>query len=150
DSFRVNEIRRRFTMTGNVYVWSPRGIASRLRSFLLLGALAAGLAPALFSQATEGSILGTVTDSSGSVVPGTRIQLTSVETGLVRNTVSNGAGEYVVANLPPGSYKVTAEITGFKKSEQPAVELTVKARLRVDLRMEVGEATQTVQVEGSA
>src|SRR5215813_1327591 len=101
----------------NSYTSSPRALRFRLRNFLLLGALAAGLAPALFAQATEGSILGTVTDPSGSVVPGARIQLTGVETGLVRKTVSNSTGEYVVANLPPGSYKVVAEMGGFKKSE---------------------------------
>ncbi len=121
-----------------------------MRHFLISVLLAAVLAPALMGQATEGSILGTVTDPSGSVVPGARIQLTGVDTGLVRSTVSNSAGEYVVSNLPPGSYRVAAEMSGFKKSEQPAVELAVKARVRVDLRMEVGEATQTVKVEGSA
>ena len=131
-------------------VCSPRGLWSGVRSILVLGLLAANMSPALLAQATEGSILGTVTDPSGLVVAGARIQLTGEATGLVRTTISNGAGEYVVANLPLGSYKVAAEMTGFKRSEQPAVELTVKARVRVDLRLQVGEATQTVKVEATA
>ena len=131
---------------------TPLSAASRrLASCAAVGYLLAVLAsPALFAQATEGSILGTVTDASGALVSGARVRLTSVETGFVRDTLTNNDGEYVAANLPPGSYTVDAEMTGFKRSQHPAVELTVKARVRVDLRLEVGEVSQAVEVAGAA
>lgn len=119
------------------------GLLPGMPNRLIFGVLATAIiGPALFAQATEGSILGTVTDSSGGAVVGAHIRLTGVDTGLARTTNSNLVGEYLVANLPPGSYKVIAEMTGFKRSEQPAVELTLKARVRVDLRMEVAKSAR--------
>ncbi len=101
------------------------------------------------AQATEGSILGTITDSSGGAVPGATVSVTSVQTNAVRTTLTNDVGEYVVTNLPLGSYTVSAEMTGFKKAVYPRVEITVKARVRVNLRLEVGEVSQTVEVLGA-
>src|SRR5262249_48392880 len=102
-----------------------------------------------FGQATEGTILGTVADASGAVMPAASITVTNVGTGVARTTQTNEAGEYTVTNLPLGFYSVSAEATGFKKAVQPPVEVTVKARIRVDLKLEVGETTQSVEVTGA-
>lgn len=101
---------------------------------------------AAYSQATEGSILGTVIDASGAPVSGARIEVTGVKTGLRRITLTDASGGYVVSALPIGLYTVSAEQTGFKKAVFPEIELTVKARMRADLRLEVGQLTESVSV----
>jgi len=90
------------------------------------------------AQATEGSILGVVTDPSGSVLVGAQITVTNTQTNFPRNTVTNSSGEYVVSNLPIGTYKVTSEMAGFSTDIESPVELTVKARVRVDFTMHTG------------
>src|SRR6266478_1688090 len=67
----------------------------------LLAALSAGLA---FSQAVNGSLLGTVTDSSGGSVPNARVTITDVNTGVSRNATTNQSGNYTFSDLPPGTY----------------------------------------------
>ncbi|MFN7920231.1 MAG: carboxypeptidase regulatory-like domain-containing protein [Bryobacteraceae bacterium] len=101
------------------------------------------------SQATEGTILGTVTDPTGAVMPNITVTVTNTLTGVARNTTTDAAGEYVVTNLPLGTYSVSAESSGFKKVVHPPVPITVKARVRVDLALQVGETTQTVEVTGA-
>jgi hypothetical protein len=120
------------------------------RLLILWGLVFCLLTPAgVFGQATEGTILGTVFDPTGAVMPNTTVQVTNTLTGVVRSTTTNAAGEYVVTNLPLGTYTVTAEMTGFKKAVHPPVPLTVKARVRVDLTLEVGDATQSIEVTGA-
>jgi hypothetical protein len=104
----------------------------------------------LLAQATEGSILGTVADSSGAAIPGAKVTVTSVETGISRSTVANQTGDYVVSNLSLGSYTVAVESQGFKRFAHPAVTITVKARVRVDATLQVGDITQTLEVSGAA
>src|SRR5262245_3192538 len=109
------------------------------------------LAPAgAMAQATEGSILGTILDGSGAPVAGARITVTNTGTNYSRTTLSNDTGEYVVSNLPLADYTVTVEMKGFRRSAHPPVQMTVKARLRVDFQLEVGEITQSVQVDDIA
>jgi hypothetical protein len=96
------------------------------------------------------TILGTVTDPSGSVVPNVKIRLTHLETGEVHDVVTNDAGQYVAANLPIGQYNVTAQAPGFKLTARNGVALNVADRARVDFQMELGAATETVTVEAQA
>jgi hypothetical protein len=102
------------------------------------------------AQATEGTILGALTDPSGASVTSAKVSVTSLETGVVRSSVSGQSGEYLVSNLPPGHYSVGVEASGFKKAFEPGVELTVKARVRVDMRLEVGDAAQSIEVVATA
>jgi hypothetical protein len=123
-----------------------------LRSFawgalLLLTLLPAGF---LSGQATEGTILGTVTDNSTAVVPDAQITVTNLDTNFARTTRTNGDGEYVVPDLPIGHYTVTAEKSGFKKAMVPPVEMNLKARVRADLQLQIGETSQTIEVTGAA
>lgn len=115
----------------------------RLAVGLILASMAA------MGQATEGSILGSVLDTSGGAVQGAAVEITNVDTGQKRATVATESGEYVITNVPPGRYTVEAEMRGFKKSVHPAVEVTVKARVRVNLQMTVGEVSQSVEVNST-
>jgi Carboxypeptidase regulatory-like domain len=96
------------------------------------------------------TILGTVTDPSGSVVPNVKIRLTQLETAEVHDVVTNDAGQYVAANLPIGHYNVSAQAAGFKLTERNGVVLNVADRTRVDFQMQLGAATETVSVEANA
>ncbi|MGB7129465.1 MAG: carboxypeptidase regulatory-like domain-containing protein [Candidatus Sulfotelmatobacter sp.] len=100
-------------------------------------------------QATA-TILGTVTDPSGSVVPNVKVTLTQAETGEVRDVVTNDAGQYVAANLPIGHYNISAQAPGFKLTSRNNVTLNVADRARVDFQMQLGSATETVTVEANA
>ena len=104
----------------------------------------------LTAQATEGSILGAVTDPSGSALVGAQITVTNMQTNFPRTTVTNGTGEYVVSNLPIGIYSVTSEMTGFRTNIESPIELTLKARVRVDIKMQTGVVNQSVEVTSSA
>src|SRR5437867_12854618 len=74
-----------------------------ISSLLLLALLSAGLA---FSQAVNGSLVGTITDASGAVVPNANVSMTETNTGVSRSTATGEAGNYVFANVPPGTYTV--------------------------------------------
>ena len=85
-----------------------------LAGLILLTTIA--FATRTFGQATEGSILGTVTDASDAAVAGATVTVASVQTNIARTSVTNDVGEFVVTNLPLGSYVVSAELSGFKKA----------------------------------
>jgi hypothetical protein len=104
----------------------------------------------MLAQATEGSILGAVTDPSGAALVKAQITVTNIQTNFPRTTVTNGLGEYVVANLPIGIYKVTTAVSGFETRTESPIEITVKARVRVDFKMQTGAVAQTVEVTSSA
>src|SRR5215510_6350322 len=102
--------------------------------------------PALRAQAVSGTILGTVQDSSGAAVPGASVTIVNSETGLTRAVTTDSAGEYNAPSLPPGMYNVSAEMRGFKKVSLSGVRLNVDQKARVDLKLEVGDVTESVQV----
>lgn len=119
-----------------------------MRHAFILAALILCLPLVAFAQ--EASIVGTVTDPSGSVVPNVKISITSAETGLVRTINTNDVGQYVVPDLHVGHYSIKAEASGFKTAQQKDVVLQVGDRLRVDFQMQLGGATETVTVEANA
>jgi Carboxypeptidase regulatory-like domain len=104
----------------------------------------------LFAQTYEGRILGTVTDASGAVIVGAKIAVTNTATNVTRNLLSNTAGDYVALNLEAGTYRVTAEASGFKKAESTSVVVQVSRDARVDFRLQPGALSETVQVTGEA
>ena len=114
----------------------------------MLCLLCLGLSFHAFGQ--EATILGTVTDPSGSVVPNVKIRITHVETNEVRNIVTNDTGQYVAADLAVGHYNVSAQASGFKMEEHKNVVLSVADRARVDFQMQIGSASETVSVEANA
>lgn len=100
-------------------------------------------------QAVSGTLLGSVVDPSGSAVPQATVTVVNVETGLTRTVSSDAAGDYNVPNLPPGLYTVSAEQRGFKKAVLTGIRVSVDQKTRVDLKLQVGEVTESVQVEAN-
>ncbi len=114
---------------------------------LCIFVLSATSALAQFDTAT---VVGTVRDTSGSVVPSAKVTLTSVETGITIVRTSSGDGNYEFAAVKPGLYIVTAEKTGFAIALVDNVQVQVGARLRVDLQMPVGQITEKVEVTATS
>jgi hypothetical protein len=119
----------------------------------MLRALAAVLlttllaAPALAqSQAANGSIEGTISDSSGGILPGVTVTITNTDTGLERSLVTNAEGQYRGLLLPLGKYKVDAELQGFKKAEQNGIELRAGETATINFSMSVGTVSETVTI----
>src|SRR3954463_10017847 len=94
-----------------------------LRHIVLLCALVLGFSFQAFGQ--EATMVGTVTDPSGSVIANVKITITNVETGLVRTIATNDSGQYVAPDLHIGHYNVKAEASGFKAAEQKGIVLQV-------------------------
>ena len=95
-----------------------------------------------WAQLTTGTIAGTVRDESGGAVPGANVTAKNVDTGIIRNTVTGAQGRYEFANLPSGSYEVTASMAGFQTSIHAGTALSVGQTAIVDHALRVGEVTQ--------
>ncbi len=115
------------------------------RALLALIALLALAAP-VSAQFETASIVGTVKDATGAVVPGAKVTLTNTATGVTAERVSDANGNYEFFTVRIGSYLITAEKAGFSIALVDNVQATVGARQRVDLSMAVGQLTETVQV----
>lgn len=110
-----------------------------------------GAAALLLAQSTTNQqISGQVTDSSGSVVPGATIRLSSMDTNLTRTAPTNDSGNYVISNLPIGRYTISVEAQGFKKYVISDIELTVDSKLAVNPKLEVGALTESITVTADA
>ena len=109
------------------------------------------LAPlSLLAQFETAEVLGTVTDSTGQVVAGASVTLTSQETNIESKTVTDAAGDYGFFNVKVGTYTITVEHAGFTKFTTPDVRVDVTARQRVDAKLQVGQITESVTVTGAA
>src|SRR3954454_17944559 len=98
----------------------------------------------LRAQAVSGSLLGTVTDATGALVANAKVTSTEVNTGLSRTAETNASGNYTFPNLPPGTYNVIVEETGFKRETRSGVDVLVNSTARVDVILEPGNHTETV------
>jgi hypothetical protein len=99
---------------------------------------------------TFGEVTGRVTDASGAVIPGAGITLTNVNTNAVRNTLTAEAGAYTFPSLPPGRYRLRTELPGFKTTASEEFEVQVQQVLRLDVVLEVGQVSETVEVAATA
>ena len=95
---------------------------------------------------TTATLAGRVLDSSGGMLPGVVISARQVETGLQRSAVSGIDGRYTIASLPPGSYEIRAELSGFRPLVRQGVTLTIAQTAVVDLAMTVGGVSETVTI----
>ncbi len=95
------------------------------------------------------NIVGTLTDSSGAVIPDVQVTVSNPERGLVRRVASDSAGEYTAARVPIGNYIITVEKAGFQKLVRSGITLQVGQTLRVDLQLQVGSAAQEVVVDAN-
>jgi hypothetical protein len=109
------------------------------------------LAPAALPQTlTTGAITGIVTDPTGAVVPNAKVTLTSPETGSTRTTTTGPNGSYAFAQINPASYTIEVQAPGFRTAEQTPIIVTVSQTATVNVRLEVGQASQTVEVQAAA
>ena len=124
-----------------------------MRRIVLLTSLLAlllGVPGTCTGQTATGQITGTVKDASGAVMPLVKITVSSQLTGLTRETTTSDSGNYVFPLLPVGVYSVTAEQQGFRVAKRSDIHLNVDQVMRVDLDLQVGEVTQTVEVQANA
>ena len=109
-----------------------------------------GPAGLLRGQVVNGTILGTVRDSTGGVVPMTGVSAKNVETGATRTAVADSSGAYQIVSVPAGTYDVEASVQGFKTSVRKGITVTVGASVPVNFELAVGELQQRVEVEAAA
>src|SRR5215467_9083599 len=119
---------------------------SKIRLFALFFASAVWI----FGQGERATISGTVTDSTGALVPQARISVRNESTNIVNRAESNSSGLYVVPALEPGSYELTAEKQGFRSYKVSSIPLSVGLTATVDVKLEVGLVSEAVQVTAAA
>lgn len=112
-------------------------------------AMAVWAAPAA-AQVITAEVGGTVTDTSGAVLPGTTVTAHNVGTGFERVATSTAHGRYALLSLPPGAYKVTAGLSGFKTVVRGGLELNVNQKIALDFTLEPASISENVLVEGGA
>jgi hypothetical protein len=123
----------------------------RLAGSLILLTLTAGhWVSSAHAQATNAQMLGKVVDQSGAVVPNAKIDVQNTGTGLVRTITSSSSGEYVIPSLPVGTYQLKAVAAGFKNYAQSGIVLEDGENARVDVIMQIGSASETIQVSAEA
>src|SRR5947207_15296546 len=108
------------------------------------------LASQAFSQEFRSTISGHVLDSSGGAVPNVKIQVVNMATNETTRATSDSAGAYSIPLLRPGDYKLTATATGFKQFVRDQVTLEAAKLMGLDINLEVGNVTETVEVTASA
>ena len=118
--------------------------------FGIVGVVALALVVPARAQTPTGDISGVVVDPSGSAVPGVTITLTSVATNAVREVQTNSAGLYVIPAIPPGTYTLKAQISGFRPMERRNIEIQVGSSNRMPITLELGDLTETVEIRGGA
>lgn len=108
------------------------------------------LSPAGFAQNTSASLTGLVSDSSSAAVPGARVTVQNTETNLTQTAESNAEGIYSVKQLPPGTYQVKVEHSGFRTSVQSGIVLTVNQSATLNVKLELGNVQEVVTVTANA
>jgi hypothetical protein len=107
------------------------------------------LAPVAPAQSTGGRIRGTVTDASGAAIAGAKVTLINEATSAARDAETNATGGYLFLEVPVGTYEVDITITGFKKYVRKGIPLNLDEIIGVDAALQVGGATETVEVSGA-
>src|SRR5437870_1668799 len=119
-------------------------VTAAIVSFVALGT------PVIFAQGGTATILGTVRDTSGALIPGVSITIKHTDSGLTRTVTSSETGNYTAPALPVGPYEVTAMIPGFKQQVRSGINLVVGQQAVVDLTLEVGAAAEQITVSEEA
>jgi hypothetical protein len=105
---------------------------------------------AAYAQTDRGTITGTVSDPAGAMIPNVAIEAKHTATGAVYQTVSSGTGNYTLSQLPTGIYQVSASVSGFKQFVRTGITVGVAQTIRIDLPLEVGNISETVNVSADA
>ena len=97
------------------------------------------------AQSDRGNITGAITDAGGASIAGASVTATNEGTGAQNHTVTTGAGEYTIPELPAGKYSITVEASGFSKLIRSGITVSVNLSIRLDLALNVGAASATVK-----
>ncbi len=116
-------------------------------SVLVAGLLAVG---GLLAQSTTGGVNGTITDTTGAVVPGTSVTLSNMGTGIEVTTQANASGFFVFVNVQPGNYTLVVEQTGFKTAALPTFNIGVNQTVTQNVALQVGDVAETIEVVAQA
>lgn len=103
----------------------------------------------VLAQESRGTIIGRVADPSGAVMPGAKVDITSMTTNVTLTATTNDEGRFSVPFLLPGTYRVTTEKTGFKRFVQSGVEVRVSETVELNIGMQAGEVTEALEVTAS-
>src|ERR1700757_3140463 len=106
------------------------------------------LTPAVFGQGVSGRLQGTIQDATGATISGANIAVTNQDTGVANKYTSDEHGEYIANLLPPGNYKVEVSAPGFRTTVSTGNVVTVDGVARVDVTLQLGAATESVEVTG--
>src|SRR5215472_5235087 len=120
---------------------------SQLSSILVLALAAAASAAA---QTTTAELSGNITDPSGAAISKVKVTAVNTGTGLSHEAITDDSGGYLITQLPPGTYNISAEASGFRKTVQNNVTLEVSQRAKLDLKLQLGEVSETVEVAAAA
>src|SRR5438034_6563239 len=102
------------------------------------------------AQVLYGSMVGSITDQSGAVVPEAVVRITDTSTGQVRSTVSNNEGAFTLSSVLPGTYDLDISAKGFREHRQTGVAVSINTVTRVDVPLQIGQVGETVMVTGQA
>src|SRR5436309_3850343 len=104
----------------------------------------------VFAQTDRGTLTGTVSEPSGAVIPGVSIEAKNVQTGATYQAGSSETGNYTLAQLPAGTYELSATLPGFKKFVREGIIVSVATVLRIDVTLDVGATGESVTVEAAS
>ena len=128
----------------------PSTLICSLLLLLSLFVIANGMSQPSWAQEVTAAITGTVMDPSGAAVSGAKVTATSAERGITYTATTNDSGLYRISDLPVGTYDLKVEKSGFAVASYPPFVLTVNQVARLDAKLKVGQATETVEVSGGA
>src|SRR5215510_5239891 len=122
-----------------------------IRSLLSTAFLALVLStPSVFAQTDRGTVTGTVADPTNAVIPGANVTATNTQTTLKYETISTETGNFTLTQLPGGTYELVVELPGFKKYVRQGITVLAATTVRIDVKLEVGAATEEVTVNADA
>jgi hypothetical protein len=137
--------------SGDLEVQLPIGENSfRLSTIIAVVTILLGICSTVAAQTGSSTITGSVRDVTGAAIPNARIRVVNEATGFAKDIASNEDGLYRVSSLAPGVYRIEAEAEGFDKLVRSKVALEVSQVLAVDVALQVGKQSETVNVEGAA
>lgn len=138
------------TALGARYMKIHSSFLSRVALSASLAALMTFFTPGSAAQVLYGTLVGSISDASGAAVAGAEVTVSNAATGQVRTVLSQADGSYNAPNLQGGDYTIDVKLTGFKTVKRTSIQVAVNSIRREDFRLEVGEVTQEITVEGSA
>jgi len=140
----------KYETSGSVRVARTTLLQRSSTTFLTVAALLFLLAGQAVCQVLYGSLVGSVTDSTGAVLPGAEVQVRNLDTGVLLQATTNGAGNYIVGNLTAGRFEVTIKKDGFSSFKAPSVSIAMNNQARIDAALNIGGTAQTIAVSANA